>query len=362
MFTLRTIRLTGLLRKKPWKRGFFYGPDSPATRQARPAAGLRRSPWNRSARVEGLPLQSLDRFAADIAVQVASAGTGFETGERRLVRGPSGHDDEAATAGSSRGAERDRLGGAADNDPRGHAALELDLVVEEHRPLRVGLGRRVADELERLAEEVEQQLAALVLENRPQLHEIGDQPAQTGAGRQPPVGERHRHARPFVCNPELAADCPRSAAVEHVRVDVGFVAVGREEPGLDRPLAAHALDPPAALGKPDVTEASTEKTALSLVLGDNAERAAALVDDVGVDAFAVVGADELVAPASERRQPEATKGGLPRLQEVRVRGSDPELNSAAVASSGVDRRVGVRHQLGMICERSIPACAKFSRK
>ncbi len=165
-----------------------------------------------------------------------------------------------------------------------------------------------------------------------------------------------------MCDPELAADRPRSAALEHVRADVGLVAVGGKEPGLDRPLAAHALDPPAALGKPDVTEASTEKTALSLVLGDNAERAAALVDDVGVDAFAVVGADELVAPASERRQPEATKGGLPRLQEVRVRGSDPELNSAAVASSGVDRRVGVRHQLGMICERSIPACAKFSRK
>jgi hypothetical protein len=34
------VRLTGLLRKKPWKRGFFYGPDSPATRQARPAAGV----------------------------------------------------------------------------------------------------------------------------------------------------------------------------------------------------------------------------------------------------------------------------------------------------------------------------------
>jgi hypothetical protein len=30
------IRLTGVLREKPWKRGFFYGPDSPATRQARP--------------------------------------------------------------------------------------------------------------------------------------------------------------------------------------------------------------------------------------------------------------------------------------------------------------------------------------
>src|SRR6266540_961870 len=40
MVTRDRIRLTGLLRKKPWKRGFFYGPDSPATRQARPAAGL----------------------------------------------------------------------------------------------------------------------------------------------------------------------------------------------------------------------------------------------------------------------------------------------------------------------------------
>jgi hypothetical protein len=40
MVTQDRIRLTGLLRKKPWKRGFFYGPDSPATRQARCAAGL----------------------------------------------------------------------------------------------------------------------------------------------------------------------------------------------------------------------------------------------------------------------------------------------------------------------------------
>src|SRR6266511_577171 len=230
MFTLRTIRLTGLLRKKPWKRGFFYGPDSPATRQARPAAGLRRSPWNRSARVEGLPLQSLDRFAADIAVQVASAGTGFETGERRLVRGPSGHDDEAATAGSSRGAERDRLGGAADNDPCGDAALELDLVVEEHRPLRVGLGRRVADELERLAGEVEQQLAAFVLENRPQLDEVGHKPAQACIRRKSSVGKGHRHARPLVRDPELAPDRSRGASVKHVGVDVGLVSAGGEEP------------------------------------------------------------------------------------------------------------------------------------
>jgi hypothetical protein len=40
MVTENRIRLTGLLRKKPRKRGFFYGPDSPATRQARPAAGV----------------------------------------------------------------------------------------------------------------------------------------------------------------------------------------------------------------------------------------------------------------------------------------------------------------------------------
>src|SRR5438105_12932334 len=49
MVTLDRSRLTGLLRKKPWKRGFFYGPASRATRQARPAAGWLRSPWNRSA-------------------------------------------------------------------------------------------------------------------------------------------------------------------------------------------------------------------------------------------------------------------------------------------------------------------------
>jgi hypothetical protein len=37
----RRIRLTGLLRKKPWQRGFFHGLDSPATRQAHPATAGR---------------------------------------------------------------------------------------------------------------------------------------------------------------------------------------------------------------------------------------------------------------------------------------------------------------------------------
>ena len=36
----RNRRLIGLLREKPWKRGFFYRPDSPATRQAHHRGGL----------------------------------------------------------------------------------------------------------------------------------------------------------------------------------------------------------------------------------------------------------------------------------------------------------------------------------
>ena len=59
------------------------------------------------------------------------------------------------------------MGGATDDDPGGDAALELHLLVKEHRPLRVRFGRRVADELERLTGELEQQLPTLVLENRP---------------------------------------------------------------------------------------------------------------------------------------------------------------------------------------------------
>ena len=105
----------------------------------------------RPRRVERLALQSLDRLAAHLAVQVPGAGPRVEAGERRLVRGAAGQDDEAAAARRPGRAERDRLRGSTDDDPRSDAALKLDLVVEQHRPLRVGLRRRVADELERLA-------------------------------------------------------------------------------------------------------------------------------------------------------------------------------------------------------------------
>jgi hypothetical protein len=200
--------------------------------------------------------------------------------------------------------------------------------------------------LKRLAGELEQQLPALVLESRPQLNEIGDESAQPSVRRQPPVGERYRHAGPLVRDSELAADRGRDGSVEHVRVDIGLVTAGRQEPGLDRTSVSHALDPPTTLGEPDVTQTSTEETALSLVLGDDAERAEALVDNVGIDAFAVVATDELVAPAPERRQAEAAKGGLPRPQELWVCRPELQLDPAALASGSIDRRVGIRHQLG----------------
>jgi hypothetical protein len=80
-------------------------------------------------------------------------------------------------------------------------------------------------------------------------------------------------------------------------------------------------------------------------LGDP-ERPEALIDDLGVDAFAVVGADELVAPAVQCREPEAPEGGLPRAEELGIRLTDPEVDPASLAPGGGDRRVGVRHQLG----------------
>ena len=105
----------------------------------------------RARRVERLALQPLDRLTAHLAVEVAGAGPPFEPGERGLVRGSPGANDEAAAARGAGRAERDRLRGPAHDDARRDAAAELDLVVEEERPFRIGLRSRVADELERLA-------------------------------------------------------------------------------------------------------------------------------------------------------------------------------------------------------------------
>jgi hypothetical protein len=43
MVTLDRIRLIGLLRRRPRRRGFLHGPDSPATRQSRRVAGMAES-------------------------------------------------------------------------------------------------------------------------------------------------------------------------------------------------------------------------------------------------------------------------------------------------------------------------------
>jgi hypothetical protein len=138
----------------------------------------------------------------------------------------------------------------------------------------------------------------------------------------------------------------RIARVEHVRVHVRLVPASGEEPGLDGPLASHPLDPSAALREPDVAQPASEQAALSCCFGNHAERPEALVDDVGVDAFAVVRADELVAPAVQRREPEGPEGGLPRAQELGIRVTDPDVDPASLAPGGGDRRVGVRHELG----------------
>src|SRR5207247_11070444 len=122
--------------------------------------------------------QTPGRLAANLAVQVPGAGARLDAGECRLVRGSPRQDDEAAAAGGTGRAERNRFRSSPNDDARGDAALKLDLVVEQQRPLWVGLRRRVADELERFARKFEQQLAALVLEDRPQLNEVGHQPAQ----------------------------------------------------------------------------------------------------------------------------------------------------------------------------------------
>jgi hypothetical protein len=145
---------------------------------------------------------------------------------------------------------------------------------------------------------------------------------------------------------ELRADRAGSGSIEHVRVDVRLITVGGQEPGLDRPIAAHTLDPPAALSEPHVAQSSAEQASLSHALGYHPERTEALIDDRGVDALAVVGTDELVAPLPQRRQPEATQSRLPSPQELRVCGTDPQLDAAAFTPGGGDRRVGVRHQLG----------------
>jgi hypothetical protein len=145
---------------------------------------------------------------------------------------------------------------------------------------------------------------------------------------------------------ELAVDGGCGAVVEHVHVHVGFIAVGRQEPGLHRTVAADALDSPAALGQPDVAQPTTEEAPLALVLGSDTQCAETLIHEIGVDAFAVVGTNELVAPAAQRGHAEAAYACFPSLQKSGVGRSNPKLDPAALTAGSSDRRVGIGHELG----------------
>ena len=107
MVTLDRIRLTGLLRKKPWERGFFYGPGSPATRQARPAAGVtavsveplgavaRRGPVDsRSSPFLGVNPGATERGAGS---KHRSIGSALASGETTFVHEE--RDDQGSSAG-----------------------------------------------------------------------------------------------------------------------------------------------------------------------------------------------------------------------------------------------------------------------
>ena len=73
---------------------------------------------------------------------------------------------------------------------------DLHRLVEQHRPLGVGLGSRIRDALGQLAGKLEPQLALRVLEHRAQLHELSDERAQPPGGGQARERERNCHARP----------------------------------------------------------------------------------------------------------------------------------------------------------------------
>jgi hypothetical protein len=184
----------------------------------------------RPRRVERLPLESLDRLAAHLAVEVPRTRPRLEPCEGRFVGSPPRPDDQPAAARGSGRAERDRVRRAADDHARGEAAPHLDLVVEEQRALRVRLGRYVANDLERRTGQVEHQLTAVVLEDRAQLHEVADETAQASAGRKPSVGKRHRHTCALLRDLELSSDRGRDGLVEDVGVQVGLVAAGGQEP------------------------------------------------------------------------------------------------------------------------------------
>ena len=248
------------------------------------------------------------------------------------MRGAAGADHQPAAAGRAGEPRRQRLSGAAHDDSRRHPRGDLNLVVEQHGPFGVGIWGGVGDQLRRLPGLLQVDRARGVLEDRSQLHELGDERAQPARCRQSRRSERHGdpRARDGDCERlEVGRGCGLVADVhECVRVIAG----GGEEPRLHCAACADSLDSAGALGQPHVPEAAAEQPALSSAGRLYAERAEAPVDQFGVDALAVVGAAQLVAPAQQRRRAQRSHPCAPRGQELRVGCREREHDPARCAA------------------------------
>lgn len=117
-------------------------------------------------------LHSLDRIAVDLAVEMASAWTALEAGERGFVRSAAGADHQAPAPSRPWVTGRNRLCGAPDDDVRHHSARDANTVVEENRALRIGIGRGESHQRKRLAGKLQIQLSVRILDHRPQLDEV----------------------------------------------------------------------------------------------------------------------------------------------------------------------------------------------
>ncbi len=129
-------------------------------------------------------------------------------------------------------------------------------------------------------------------------------------------------------------------------IRIRIIARGGEEPRLNRATRAHPLDPPAALRQPYIAKAAPEQPPLPRPGRLDPKSTQALVDDVGVDALAVIGAAKLVPPAEQRRRAQRTHPRPPLGQELRLRRPDCEHDTTRRTAGRSDRRVGVRHELG----------------
>jgi hypothetical protein len=86
MVTLDKIRLTGLLRKKPWKRGFFYGDLSLRTRHATGKAALGGFPGTARRGRPGIASNGCAGFVPPRTDQGASRSSSRSRSPRTRVR------------------------------------------------------------------------------------------------------------------------------------------------------------------------------------------------------------------------------------------------------------------------------------